>query len=195
MRKQEFLEALAKGMKRHGIPDREKTLDYYREMIEDRMEDGLPEEDAVAAIGTPAEILAPLLAAQGADRQKSEKKPMHLGIILLLALGSPLWISLLAAAFAILLTLFILLWTCVVVAYSVFLSLAAAGVAVIATVPAMLLGGEPAAALLLLGCGLFCAGCAIFAFFGCLAATRGSVYLTRQTVRGAATIFKKGSSL
>ena len=41
MKKQEFLDALGAGLS--GSSDAEEVLDFYREMIEDRMEDGMEE--------------------------------------------------------------------------------------------------------------------------------------------------------
>lgn len=190
MSKQEFLEALAKALAAHGVADRKTTLDYYREMIEDRMESGLLEEAAVAAVGPLPEIIAELL---GEEAPRKPKKALHWGVILLLALGSPLWIALLAACFVILLSLVVTLWSLVISAYSIFISLAAAGMALIVASPALLPVGECAAVLLLLGSGLFCVGCAIFAFFGCKAATRTGLFLTKQTVRGIGAMFKKRS--
>ena len=39
MKKREFLDALGAGLS--GSSDAEEVLDFYREMIEDRMEDGM----------------------------------------------------------------------------------------------------------------------------------------------------------
>jgi uncharacterized membrane protein len=52
MKRQEFLDALSKSLS--GIPKHEiiERLNFYSEMIDDRIEDGLSEEDAVADIGT-----------------------------------------------------------------------------------------------------------------------------------------------
>jgi uncharacterized membrane protein len=49
MGKQEFLTRLGKALS--GLPreDIEERLNFYSEMIEDRMEEGLSEEEAVAA--------------------------------------------------------------------------------------------------------------------------------------------------
>ena len=51
MTKQEFLLNLRKGLL--GLPpqDIEERLAFYNEMIEDRIEDGLSEEEAVAEMG------------------------------------------------------------------------------------------------------------------------------------------------
>ena len=48
-----------------GMPeaDIERSVEYYGEMVADRMEDGLTEAEAVAGIGTPEEIAAQILAS------------------------------------------------------------------------------------------------------------------------------------
>ena len=56
MTKQEFLDRLEAGLA--GTGDGESVLEFYREMIADRMEDGMAEEEAVAQVGTVEEILA-----------------------------------------------------------------------------------------------------------------------------------------
>ena len=56
MKKNDFLEKLEKLL--DGLPkcDIDSSVEYYSEMIDDKMEEGLSEEEAVAAIGTPEEI-------------------------------------------------------------------------------------------------------------------------------------------
>ena len=57
MNKQEFLAGLQKGLS--GLPqeDVEERLTFYGEMLDDRMEEGLSEEEAVAAAGSVEEIV------------------------------------------------------------------------------------------------------------------------------------------
>ena len=57
MDKQEFLLRLRKELS--GLPreDLEERLTFYSEMIDDRMEEGVSEEEAVAAAGSVDEIL------------------------------------------------------------------------------------------------------------------------------------------
>ena len=52
MTKREFLAQLRKGLS--GLPqdDIEERLTFYGEMIEDRKEEGLSEEEAVSAVGS-----------------------------------------------------------------------------------------------------------------------------------------------
>ena len=58
MTKIEFLLALSERLS--GLPKEEKLerLNFYSEMIEDRIEEGLSEEEAVAAVGTIDELIA-----------------------------------------------------------------------------------------------------------------------------------------
>ncbi len=56
MTKQEFLDKLEAGLA--GTNEEEQVLEFYREMIADRVEDGMSEEEAVAQVGTVEEILA-----------------------------------------------------------------------------------------------------------------------------------------
>ena len=56
MKKQEFLNALRVGLT--GSSDAAEILDFYREMIEDRMEGGMEEEAAVEQLGSVEDILA-----------------------------------------------------------------------------------------------------------------------------------------
>ena len=61
MKRVEFLEALKARLWALPEADIQCSLDYYSEMIDDRMEDGLTEEEAVAAIGNLEEIVQQIL--------------------------------------------------------------------------------------------------------------------------------------
>ena len=61
MRKQEFIFELWKKLSDLPKGEVEERLSFYSEMIDDRMEDGLPEEEAVSEIGSPDEIAAQIM--------------------------------------------------------------------------------------------------------------------------------------
>ena len=78
MNKQQFLAQLRKGLS--GLPqnDIEERLTFYSEMIEDQMEDGLSEEEAVSAIGSVDESVAQVVAETPLVKIAKEKiKPKH----------------------------------------------------------------------------------------------------------------------
>ena len=56
MTKTEFLEQLKNSLTGLSEEDIKKSVDYYEEMIDDRMEDGIAEEEAVGGLGTVEEI-------------------------------------------------------------------------------------------------------------------------------------------
>ena len=73
MNREQFLTALRARLSELPQADLERTLQYYREMIEDRIEDGMPESAAVADVGDPDELAAfilqkPVKRAAAADR-------------------------------------------------------------------------------------------------------------------------------
>ena len=135
MRKQEFLAQLHKGLS--GLPqsDIEERLAFYNEMIEDHIEEGLSEEEAVSAVGSVDEIVTQITADIPLTKTTKEKiksnKPnrrLTAGEIILLVLGSPLWLSLGIAAIAVTLSLYISLWAVIVSLWAVFASVAACSI-------------------------------------------------------------------
>ena len=62
MNKHEFLQKLEALLAGLSTKEKEEQLTFYREMIEDRIEDGLSEEEAVQAIGSAEAIAAQILS-------------------------------------------------------------------------------------------------------------------------------------
>jgi uncharacterized membrane protein len=74
MNKQEFLTALWKQLSEVPSEDVEESLDYYSEMIEDRMESGMTEEEAVAAVGSVEDAAKQIIAEIPERRTNRGKK-------------------------------------------------------------------------------------------------------------------------
>lgn len=162
----------------------EEHVAFYSEMIDDSIEDGNTEEEAVAAIGSVEDVAEQIIKEipflKLAKERIKPKRRLEAWEILLLALGSPIWISLIAAAFAVVVSLYAAIWSVAVSLWAVFISFAAC-------VPACLLAGVIFAfsgnvplGIWTAGCGIILSGIAIFLFFGCMAATRGIVLLTKK---------------
>ncbi len=170
MNRQEFLENIRKRLS--GLPqyDVDKLIDYYNEMIDDRMEDGLSEKEAIEALGSVDDIVSQILMNTPLTTIVKEKvRPKHnLRVleIILLVLGFPLWGSLLLAAIMIILAMYIVLLSLILVMYSVDFAFASCVVAGIAGCVIMICTGKGIASVLfLLGGGLISAGIAIILFF------------------------------
>lgn len=108
MNKFEFLSLLRERLSCLPKEDIEKSVDYYNEIIDDRIEDGLTEDEAVAALGDIDEIVRHILAdftiSKKNDDSKTEKKPhkrleVKPWMVVLTVLGSPIWLSILSGAF------------------------------------------------------------------------------------------------
>ena len=120
MKKEQFLREL--GLRLSSLPyaDKKRSLDYYSEMIADRMEDGLAEEDAVQKMGTPAfaaeKILTELPITTLARARVCGSRSTF--SIVMIILASPIWISLLVTAFAIIVSIFATLCSLLAVVFS-----------------------------------------------------------------------------
>ena len=62
MKRAEFNEALRRKLDGIAEADRKNILDYYNECIDDRMDEGASEEEAIAALGSVDELAAAVLA-------------------------------------------------------------------------------------------------------------------------------------
>jgi len=195
MKKLEFMHALYEKLS--GLPEEEleERLAFYGEMIDDRMEEGLSEEESVAAVGSVEAVAAQVIADIPLGRLVKEKiKPQRrLAVweMILLALGSPLWLSLLIALFAVILSLYFTLWSVILTLWAGFASILLSSIAVIAAGIGIACFGHGLTGLAWIGAGLVCGGIGIFFFFGCLAATRGTLWLTKKIALGIKHCFIK----
>ena len=158
MTKQAFLNQLAAALHRLPREERYRTLSYYDELIDDRMEDGQGEEEAVAGLGDPAAIAAEL---QGEERPAPAPMPrgrkVWLGV--LLALGFPLWGSLLLAAALLLICVYLCLFLPALVLGALSLGFLSGAVVGAVGTPFLVLDIGPLAGGL--GAGLFQLGVAV----------------------------------
>ena len=194
MKKREFLDRLKASLWAMPEADKERSADYYAEMIDDRMEDGLSEEEAVAAIGDLDEIVKQILnetprpPATVKKEQKQQKQGLETWMIVLLVLGSPVWIPLVASAAGTVISVYVSLWTVVISLYAVFIALAIASVGCV--VSSFFMIGRFAEVLVAWGAALLCAGLAIGVFMLSNLAAKGLVALTKLCWEDCKSIFK-----
>lgn len=195
MRKNEFLADLCNRLQ--GLPQEDiaECLTFYGEMIDDRIEEGLSEEDAVRQMGSIDEIVRQTLAeiplVKLVGKRVKPKRALKAWEIVLIAVGSPIWLSLIVAAFAVVLSLYAVLWSVVVSLWSVVASLVGCAVGGVASGVLFLCLGNTETGLAMISAGLVCAGLSILGFFGCLAATKGSARLSKGIAVGIKKLFIK----
>ena len=187
MTKQEFLRELENGLS--GLPRAEinEYIGFYSEMIDDYIEDGFSEQDAVAAAGSLERIAEDIIADTPITKLVKEKikpkKKLGARAITLIALGSPIWLALLIAAFAIVLAFYIALWAVVIALWAAFVSVLASGFGGVAGGVFLICSKSGLSGLFLIGAGLVCIGISILLFFLCKLATKGVILLLNQLVR------------
>lgn len=184
MNKNEFLSALRAALS--GLPegDVEERINFYSESIDDRMEEGITEEEAVAALGAVDSIASQIISetplVKIVKKKLSASRAFKTWEIVLLAVGSPVWLSLGIAAVAVVISLYAVLWSVIASVWAVFVSLCASAFGGIAGGAVLVFMGSTMQGIALIGAALSCAGLAIFAFIGCKAATAGSTVLTKK---------------
>ena len=102
MKKNEFLTELKDRLAGLDQTEVAERLAFYDEIIEDYVEDGVPEEEAVAKLGTIDEIVAQIMSeiplAKLVVKKMKPQKTVNGGKIALVILTFPLWFPLVVTA-------------------------------------------------------------------------------------------------
>ena len=117
MYKQKFISTLKRRLS--GLPRQEisERVNFYSEMIDDRIEEGLSEREAVAAVGSIDSIVAQV-------RNENPRRSSGVSVlgrslrgweIAVIIIGSPVWLPLLLAAAAIIFSLYAVMWSLIAV--------------------------------------------------------------------------------
>ena len=186
MNRETFLAELRRRLA--GLPEEEleERLAFYWEAIDDRMEDGLTEEEAVAGIGSVETVVEQILSEipmarliSSSIRPRRKRKGWEKALLIL---GSPVWLPLLIAGVAVVLSLYVVVWSLVICLWAVDLSLAAAAVGCLASVIPNLREGNMAGVGFAVGAALLCAGLTIAFWFICLWVSRGVIRVTKKAL-------------
>ncbi len=194
MNKEQFLLALYDSLRGLPVDDVERSIAYYREMIDERVEDGMSEEEAVAALGSVEEIAAQITAdiplrSLVRDRVTGGQRTLPPWEIVLLVLGAPLWFAFAIVALSLLFALYVTIWSLVFAFGAVVLAFALAGiVGVVVCVPLLLRAGF-GALLMSLGAGLFCGGIAAVLAYALRGVVKGTARLSVQIWQGIRSLF------
>lgn len=188
MTKKVFLDTLREKL--YGLPkqDVEDRVAFYSEMIDDRMEEGRTEEQAVSDIGSVGKIATQIITDTSISKISKDvflpKKQFKAWEIVILALCSPIWISLIASAFAVILSLYVTLWSIIISLWAVFVSLGISALACPVMSVVFIASGNITVGIAGICAALVCAGLAIFMYIGCKAATNGALLLTKKIILG-----------
>ena len=192
MKKQEFLNQLKTRLWALSPADIQRSLDYYSEMIDDRLEDGLSEEEAVAALGDLDEIVKQIMQEMphppaAIKKEQKQQRRIVPWVIVLLVLGSPVWIPLVASVAAAVFSIYVSLWSVVLVLWCLTV---AACVSPLACLISILFSFAESSVLVNLGAALLMAGLAILLFMVSMLASKGMIALTKLIWKSMKSIFQ-----
>ena len=193
MKKQEFIDEIMKRLE--GIPEEEirKSIDYFSEMIDDRMEDGMSEEEAVAAAGSVDDAVKAILEDIPLTKViKAKTKPqrkLKTWEIVLICVGSPVWVPLLIVAIAVIFALYVSIWACLIAFYAAELAMFLSGIAAFVVGIAALFRIDPARALLAIGGGLILIGGSVMLIIPLVKLTKLVAKLAKKIVLWIKSLF------
>lgn len=168
MNKQEYIEALRAELSGMNKSEVSKTIEFYSELIDDALEDGVSEEEAVAGLEQPETVAARMRREETADTKKRGHTVLF---VIAIVLASPIWLPIAVSVIAVLFSVYISLWAVVI---SLMVSAAGSGVGAIAgTAAAVMMFNSRGIAdsLFILGSALVIAGAAILLMYlSCIAA-------------------------
>lgn len=195
MTKLEFLEQLRKGLS--GLPqdDIEERINFYSEMIDDRIEDGLSEETAVEKIGSVDEIVLQTISeiplAKLVNEKIKQNRALKIWELILIILGFPLWFPLLCVVLSLMLSVYVVLWSLLISLWAVEVSIWGSVVGGIVSSIVFMVCGNSLTGVAMIGTCVFCLGLSVFLFLGCTAATKGTVLLTKKIALSIKNCFIK----
>lgn len=173
MNKEDFLtklESRLNGLPKEDVKDR---LSFYEEMIDDKMEEGKTEEQAVASLGSVEKVVSqiasdtPLVSL--VKERCTPKRKIKAWEIVLIALGFPIWLPLLIVAAVLILVGYLLLWVLSLVSYTAEIGLLGLfGVGMYSFFASDFF-------LLYFAVSIFSLGLALFMIFACIGSTKLSI--------------------
>lgn len=200
MNKRKFLSKLSDKLSNLPHSEAQERLNFYSEMIDDLIEEGLTEEQAVLKVGNADDIAREIvtddsfndIVEEKLEPKKNTTKGWQLALLII---GSPIWFSLLVAffavAFSLVVTLFAVSISLIAVLWAVFGSLIACAIASVIYCFILIFTGNALTGFAILGAGLVCGGLSIFLYYGCKYFTKTITVLSKKIISLIKTLINK----
>ena len=180
--KKEFLSRLKKKLKGLSMLETRERIGFYGEIIDDKIEEGLTEEEAVAEVGSIDDIAEEIFSEVVVDKAEPERlSPWKIALLIIgaVVVWLPIYVSLVATLFAVCISL----WASFVAASAVGIVAVALGCVNVFKIN-ILVGSAT------VGIGLISAGLAILLFLSCILLTKGSIFAVKKVSLGTINCFK-----
>lgn len=183
MSKEQFIKELNSKLKGYPKKEVEDRLNFYIEMIDDRIEDGILEEDAVSMVGTVDEVYKQIVSdiplSKIAIERLAPKRNLKALEVVLLVFGAPIWLSLIIALFAVVVSLYAALWAVIISLYACVFALAISGVGAVVYSVLLFITNSAVTGLAVLGAGLALCGVSILLYYFSALVSKGAIYLIK----------------
>lgn len=171
MTTKEFLRILTREIDVLPAMEAQRAITYYRELIEDRIEDGMSESEAVASM-EDISVIAQQILSEHEDGLKNTKtitkecvEHSEIWRKVLIICTSPLWISLLLTFILMVFSIYLLIWCMIFTIYAI---AAVFGICSLAGMIAFIfdITSHTPLAMVELGIALFSMGALLLIFYG-----------------------------
>lgn len=193
MTRDEFLSRLGELLACLPAEQVKETKEFYAEAIADRMEDGMGEEEAVAAMGAPGEVADAVLDDLPAVPRaiaRTRRRSTTLLWVLTIA-GSPVWVPLLLAFAVVAVAVYVCIWILALCVWIVAAALGGVGVVELVFAACGVVIGHAPYVLASAGMGLGFIGVALLAGAGAWAVSKQIARLSALWARKAVSPFWK----
>lgn len=195
MNKQEFLNELRARLSDLPQEYAEESINFYSEMIDDKIDDGISEDVVVDSIGNVNAIAAQIISdfdlIKTPKSKIGSKRKLKVWEIVLIIVCAPIWASILIAAAAVVFSAYAAVWATIVALWASFGSFIAGALGAVASGIGYICHSELWDGLICIGAALTLAGISIFLFFGSNAATDGVIKLTKKIFSSIKKAFGK----
>ena len=188
MNKENFILELKKSLSELPEKEVDERIAFYTEMLDDRIEEGLSEDEAVADIGTVEEIADEIithipLSKIVKERIRPKRRLTALEITLIIVF-SPIWIALLASALAVIISLVASVAALIISLLSVSVSMPIMGTWGIFSGIFKIFTENPSSAFPIIFASFIILGLSVFLFFGCKITIKYTLLFTKRLVLG-----------
>lgn len=190
MNKQDFIKKLNDKLSDLPKKEVEEHINFYIEMIDDRIEDGMEEKEAIKDIGGVDEVYRqivdaiPLRTIAKAKLKKKRRRTMKAWTIVLLVIGFPVWGSILLALLMAWAAVYVCLWLVAICVWVVFAALVLGSFGGFIASLITLITGKFTYAAYIFGASLVAVGLSIIFFYLGKLAFKGMFKLTKLTIKG-----------
>ena len=165
MTKSEFLEELKRRLSKLPDYEIEKTVSFYAECIDDRIEEGMTEKEAVSALGSIDDIVneilidTPLPSLVQNKIKESHKTSKNRTLWMILAIcGFPFWFMIGLFLLIMILTVYITIWSVIIALFAIVFSFAAGGISGLISGVITCFTKGPAVGFSIIGISMICIG-------------------------------------